>query len=348
MPNMCSESVKRTIFVSYSWDSEEHRRWVRELADALQAQHDIEVTLDQYDLYGGRDLMHFMDQALACERIVVVSTPGYVAKVANRRGGVGYESSIISAELATDQSQDKFIPIIRAGTDLPAFLRSKAYIDFREPRQNKDALHELIAAIRREGMARRPPKLPSRNYPPTLPLLEADNVALGTPLTSPPAAAQWYPSLQPYVQLMISWAGSPPHSEISFRLKNDSDDNIRAARLSIEIEPISPLVLRIGDVAVETDSSELWLHDAAAQSSDQQAARERAVQISHDLNQLLAGTADLNRSRRLNLTYTDADGVVRGGSIVLSYRRVRRRDANRLPLEMKTERLNIAGNRSDA
>lgn len=38
-------------FISYSWDSEEHKTWVRHLVDKL-LQSGIPVILDQYDLRG--------------------------------------------------------------------------------------------------------------------------------------------------------------------------------------------------------------------------------------------------------------------------------------------------------
>ena len=42
------------VFISYSWDSEDHKDWVRELADCL-ASNGIDITLDQYDLQIGQD-----------------------------------------------------------------------------------------------------------------------------------------------------------------------------------------------------------------------------------------------------------------------------------------------------
>ena len=38
-----------TVFISYSWDDEFHKGWVRELADKL-IENGIDVYLDQYDL----------------------------------------------------------------------------------------------------------------------------------------------------------------------------------------------------------------------------------------------------------------------------------------------------------
>jgi hypothetical protein len=102
-----------SVFLSYSWDSDDHKTWVLRLAEALQREPDIEVTFDQFDMWAGKDLTHFMERGLECERVVVVSTPEYVRKSAERIGGVGYECSLITADLVRDMTQDKFVPTLR-------------------------------------------------------------------------------------------------------------------------------------------------------------------------------------------------------------------------------------------
>jgi hypothetical protein len=47
-------------FISYSWDSEEHKDWTREFADTL-ASNGIDIILDQYDLRLGQDRFQFME-----------------------------------------------------------------------------------------------------------------------------------------------------------------------------------------------------------------------------------------------------------------------------------------------
>ena len=38
------------VFISYAWESEEHREWVKALADRLLSDG-IDAVLDQYDLH---------------------------------------------------------------------------------------------------------------------------------------------------------------------------------------------------------------------------------------------------------------------------------------------------------
>src|SRR6266852_3335076 len=147
-----------TVFVSYSWDSDEHKLWVLSVAEALDREPDIDVTFDQFDVWAGKDLTNFMERGLECERVVVVSTPNYVSKSRERVGGVGYECSLITADLVKDMSQDTFIPVLRAGEDVPAFLGAKLRLDFRDDMRFEESTQRLIAAIRREPEARRPEK----------------------------------------------------------------------------------------------------------------------------------------------------------------------------------------------
>ena len=48
-----------TVFISYSQEDNEHKKWVKDLADRLLADG-IEVTVDQYDLTLGYRLPQFM------------------------------------------------------------------------------------------------------------------------------------------------------------------------------------------------------------------------------------------------------------------------------------------------
>lgn len=153
---------RTSVFISYAW-SPANRAWVERLAVALDSQPDIHVVADFLELFGGADLTHFMDKGLASDRIIVVVTQAYVEKAALRRGGVGYESSVISSELAKDASLDNFIPILREGTECPAFIRSKLYIDFRDENSFEQAFHDLVAAIRRVPPVLRPAKLGFRD-----------------------------------------------------------------------------------------------------------------------------------------------------------------------------------------
>lgn len=120
------------VFVSYSHDSPDHKRWVAYLATVLR-ENGIDVILDQWDLGLGDDLALFIEKGLKeSERVLVICTDEYNRKADAGIGGVGYEKMIVTADLLKNISSNKFIPVIRevAGKDkTPVCLSTRAYID---------------------------------------------------------------------------------------------------------------------------------------------------------------------------------------------------------------------------
>ena len=123
---------EKTVFISYSWEDEEHREWVKCLADRL-IYDGINVNIDQYDLTLGDRLPQFMEQQISkATYVLIICTPTYKSKSDERKGGVGYEGHIISGELLTQQNERKFIPIIRKGdieNSIPTCLAGKFGVD---------------------------------------------------------------------------------------------------------------------------------------------------------------------------------------------------------------------------
>jgi len=119
------------VFISYSHDSQEHKRWVLDFATRLRSSG-IDAILDQWELGPGSDLPQFMEQNLArSARVLMICTERYVEKADAGMGGVGYEKMIVTADLLKRIGSTHVIPIVRQnGTvHLPTFLRTKLYID---------------------------------------------------------------------------------------------------------------------------------------------------------------------------------------------------------------------------
>lgn len=147
-----------TAFISYSWDSDELKTWVKELADSLLGDG-ISVIIDQYDAEPGIRLPHFMEESIRdVDKVLIVCTPSYKSKADKRDGGVGYESHIISGELFSKHNEKKFIPILREGTfdnAMPLYLIGKMAVDLRDNNANyKDDYKDLIATIK--GIRKKP------------------------------------------------------------------------------------------------------------------------------------------------------------------------------------------------
>ncbi|TVO33460.1 toll/interleukin-1 receptor domain-containing protein [Vibrio algivorus] len=122
------------VFISYSHDSENHKKWVLELATYLR-NCGIDSILDQWDLRPGDDLNHFMEKHLSTsDYIIVVCTEKYVEKANHGSGGVGYEKMIITSELMSNIDSNKVIPLIKQYKTkiVPICLKTKLFIDFSE------------------------------------------------------------------------------------------------------------------------------------------------------------------------------------------------------------------------
>jgi hypothetical protein len=150
------------VFVSYSWENQSHRDWVRELATALAAAG-IEVRLDQWDLAPGESLTAFMEHEVAnADYVVAVCTPAFASKSDGRHGGVGYEQQIVSGALLTGSPRSKFIPIIRAGEPagenraLPHHFSGTFYLDFRDDATRSESVEALVRAIFKAPRHQRP------------------------------------------------------------------------------------------------------------------------------------------------------------------------------------------------
>lgn len=145
-------------FISYSHDSQDHKKWVLDFATRLR-NNGVDATLDQWDLKPGDDLPHFMEHGLAsADRVLMVCTEKYVEKANSGAGGVGYEKMIVTADLLKTIDSNKVIPLIRqsGGHAVPTFLRSKLFIDFSRPDQFEFSFDELIRTLHNSPLFEKP------------------------------------------------------------------------------------------------------------------------------------------------------------------------------------------------
>ena len=148
------------IFISYSWDNQNHKGWVRNLADRLFAKG-VNVVLDQYEVQSGDNVTYFMERAVAdTDKVLLILTENYKLKADGRGGGVGYEYSMINAEWYKNQSgNNKFIPILRgkdADTCKPVFLHSVVYIDMSDDGLFEEKFNELFHRVYDQPILKKP------------------------------------------------------------------------------------------------------------------------------------------------------------------------------------------------
>jgi hypothetical protein len=141
-------------FISYSWDSAAHKKWALDLACRLQSKGGVQIILDQWHLQPGHDRTRFMEESVTkSDFVILICTPDYARKANNREGGVGYEATIITGELADSIAQGKFIPILRDGDwklSLPVWIKTKVGVDLRGNPYSDEQYQDLLRALHKE------------------------------------------------------------------------------------------------------------------------------------------------------------------------------------------------------
>jgi len=148
IPN--DDTLPPKVFISYSWDSDAHKTWTKELATRLRADG-VDVTLDQWGLVPGDQMPKFMKTAIRENSyVVIVCTPTYKLKSDQRQGGVGYEGDIMTAEVLTDRNDRKFIAVLHSGTwntAMPSWLKGKYSIDLSGDPYSEEQYRDLIVTL---------------------------------------------------------------------------------------------------------------------------------------------------------------------------------------------------------
>jgi hypothetical protein len=142
--------VMKSAFISYSWDDDAHRDWVRTLAQRLRADG-VEVALDRWAAVPGEQLPAFMERAIReNEFVIIICTPRYKQRSDARVGGVGYEGDIMTAEVMNSQNNRKFIPVLRSGTwqkATPSWLSGKYYINLGGSPYSERDYEDLVRTL---------------------------------------------------------------------------------------------------------------------------------------------------------------------------------------------------------
>ena len=145
-----SEIKPLHVFISYSWDNDEHQKWVMEFAEKLR-NNGIDARVDRY-LRPGKDLVKFMqDEIRESDIVLVIVTPKYKEKSESGIGGASFEKGIISHEIYNNQDTAKFIPILKEGnfsTACPGFMSGRKGFDFSSTEKYNSGFADLLKALK--------------------------------------------------------------------------------------------------------------------------------------------------------------------------------------------------------
>lgn len=141
--------MSKTLFISYSHDSEQHKAWVKRFSDDLALLGDFEILLDQ-NMPKGFHLTRFMEKGIAvADKVLIIGTPQYKAK-SEAGNGVAFEESIISTELLQDIDTLKYYPILRSGTfqtSFPLVLQGRNGDDMSDDNNYEASLQTIANEI---------------------------------------------------------------------------------------------------------------------------------------------------------------------------------------------------------
>ena len=139
-----------SAFVSYSWDSEQHKAWVGELAARLRADG-ADVKIDQWETVPGDQLPEFMEASLRDnDFVIIVCTQNYKLRSDDREGGVGYEGDIMTAQVLAGRDDRQFIPILREGDWVdaaPTWIAGKFYVDLSDEPYDEEKYQSLLGTL---------------------------------------------------------------------------------------------------------------------------------------------------------------------------------------------------------
>jgi len=146
------------VFISYSWDSEEHKERVLQLANTLRTTVGIDADLDQYvravaPFTPQQGWENWMQEKIKCsEFVLIVCTETYTKRFEGNEEpgkglGVSWEGTIIQQSLYQSQRNDtKFIPVVFTESDaqhIPSILSSKDRYNLNDEKSYTELCYRL-------------------------------------------------------------------------------------------------------------------------------------------------------------------------------------------------------------
>jgi hypothetical protein len=111
----------------------------------------VDVSIDRWAAIPGDQLPAFMERAIRDnEFVVIICTPRYKSRSDSRKGGVGYEGDIMTAEVINANNPRKFIPVLRRGSwseAAPSWLLGKYYINLSGDPYSERDYEDLVRTL---------------------------------------------------------------------------------------------------------------------------------------------------------------------------------------------------------
>lgn len=130
------EEKSPTCFISYAWGSDEHQRWVLQLAKDLR-NSGIVVLLDRWNVVPGANLDRYIEQIMETD-FVVVGSPGLLQKYNSKTSDPVVTAELEMVNLRLRQANKyghTILPILVDGdadTALTPQMQKLVYVDFKQ------------------------------------------------------------------------------------------------------------------------------------------------------------------------------------------------------------------------
>lgn len=145
---------RQNIFISYSWDSEEHQEWVKNFTNKLRSEGGVEATIDILETQQGTTHLPRMmvENIRDSDFTIIVLTTNYKEKAEAFSGGVGFENENLLSLLQQDKDRLVFIKRDQANFEdvVPSHFQGYYIIDFSRDaffdQKFQELLHRLYNA----------------------------------------------------------------------------------------------------------------------------------------------------------------------------------------------------------
>jgi len=153
------EYKNKTIFLSYSQDSNDHVKWVGNFAEEL-TKNDIFVLYDLWDVALGEDFPEFMEKIATVDYIITIFSHGYSEKIKDsKNSGVKQENRLIKALISNGIEQRRIVLILceeGLKDSIPPFYMGKKYLEIMKDNDKEEKILELVRHIYEEPEIKRP------------------------------------------------------------------------------------------------------------------------------------------------------------------------------------------------
>lgn len=135
------------VFISYTAENPDNRRWVKTLACKLR-ENGVNARVDMFHLKPGNDLPQWMtNELIMADKVLLICDQNYVKKADSRNGGVGWETMIIQGDMMTHNQSNKYICIVREENiddGIPMYAKTKYSLQWTKSEILEDDFHELL------------------------------------------------------------------------------------------------------------------------------------------------------------------------------------------------------------